>query len=75
MSPSAKDDGGWSLRLLPAGTGNIAGDPNTAIKRSDYGINYGLGEGQGGAVGNDVEITSLIEGIKLGPDGAPFRVQ
>jgi hypothetical protein len=26
-------------------------------------------------VGNDVEITLLIEGIKLGPDGAPFRVQ
>ncbi len=45
------------------------------IKRSDYGINYGLGEGQGGAVGNEVEITLLIEWIKLGPDGAPFRVQ
>jgi polyisoprenoid-binding protein YceI len=45
------------------------------IKRSDYGMNYGLGEGQGGAVGNDVEITLLIEGIKLGPDGAPFRVE
>jgi hypothetical protein len=26
-------------------------------------------------VGNEVEITLLIEGIKLGPDGAPFRVQ
>ena len=38
-------------------------------------MNYGLGEGQGGAVGNDVEITLLIEGIKLGPDGSPFRVQ
>jgi polyisoprenoid-binding protein YceI len=50
-------------------------EATTAIKRSDYGINYGLGEGQGGAVGNDVEITLLIEGIKLGPDGAPFRVQ
>jgi polyisoprenoid-binding protein YceI len=47
----------------------------TAIKRSDYGINYGLGEGQGGAVGDDVEISLLIEGIKLGPDGATFRVQ
>jgi polyisoprenoid-binding protein YceI len=50
-------------------------EAGTAIKRSDYGINYGLGEGQGGAVGNDVEITLLIEGIKLGPDGAPSRVQ
>ena len=45
------------------------------IKRGDYGMNYGLGEGQGGAVGNEVEITLLIEGIKLGPDGAPFRVE
>jgi polyisoprenoid-binding protein YceI len=50
-------------------------EAETVIKRSDYGMNYGLGEGQGGAVGNDVEITLLIEGIKLGPDGAPFRVQ
>jgi polyisoprenoid-binding protein YceI len=50
-------------------------EAGTVIKRSDYGINYGLGEGQGGAVGNDVEITLLIEGIKLGSDGAPFRVQ
>jgi polyisoprenoid-binding protein YceI len=50
-------------------------EAETVIKRSDYGMNYGLGEGQGGAVGNDVEITLLIEGIKLGPDGAPFRVE
>ena len=50
-------------------------EASLAIKRSDYGMNYGLGEGQGGAVGNDVEITLLIEGIKLGPDGAPLRVQ
>jgi polyisoprenoid-binding protein YceI len=50
-------------------------EAGTTIKRSDYGINYGLGEGQGGAVGNEVEITLLIEGIKLGPDGAPFRVR
>ena len=50
-------------------------EAGTTIKRSDYGMNYGLGEGQGGAVGNDVEITLLIEGIKLGPDGAPFRVR
>ena len=45
------------------------------LKRSDYGINYGLEQKGGGAVGDDVEITLLIEGIKLGPDGAPLRVQ
>ena len=45
------------------------------LKRSDYGINYGLEQKGGGAVGDDVEITLLIEGIKLGPDGAPLRVE
>jgi hypothetical protein len=45
------------------------------IKRSDYGIDYGLGEKDGGAVGDEVEVNILIEGIKLGPEGAPFRVQ
>ena len=50
-------------------------EANMDLKRSDYGINYGLDKKGGGAVGDDVEITLLIEGIKLGPDGAPFRVQ
>jgi polyisoprenoid-binding protein YceI len=45
------------------------------LKRSDYGINHGLEEKGGGAVGDDVEITLFIEGIKLGPDGAPYRAQ
>ena len=31
MSLNAKDDGGGSLSLLPAGIGNIAGDPGTVI--------------------------------------------
>jgi polyisoprenoid-binding protein YceI len=45
------------------------------LKRSDFGINYGLDQKGGGAVGDEVEVTILIEGIKLAPDGAPFRVQ
>ena len=45
------------------------------LRRSDYGINYGLGEKGGGAVGDEVEITLLIEGVKLGPDGGPYRAQ
>ena len=46
------------------------------LKRSDFGINYGLDQKKGGsAVGDEVEVTILIEGIKLAPDGAPFRVQ
>ena len=45
------------------------------LKRSDYGINHGLDQKGGGAVGDDVEITLQIEGVKLGPDGAPYKVQ
>ena len=50
-------------------------EASTVLKRSDYGIEYGLGQKGGGAVGDEVEVNILIEGIKLGPDGAPFRVQ
>ena len=51
-------------------------EATNVLKRSDYGINYGLDPKKGGsAVGDEVEVTILIEGIKLGPDGAPFRVQ
>jgi len=50
-------------------------EAKTLLKRSDYGIDHGLGEKGGGAVGDEVEVNILIEGIKLGPDGAPFRVQ
>ena len=45
------------------------------LKRSDYGMDHGLDQKGGGSVGDDVEITLQIEGIKLGPDGAPYRVQ
>jgi len=50
-------------------------EATTVLKRSDYGIDYGLGEKGGGTVGDEVEVNLLIEGIKLGPEGAPFRVQ
>jgi len=50
-------------------------EATTVLKRSDYGIDYGLGEKGGGAVGDEVEVNILIEGIKLAPDGAPFRVK
>ena len=50
-------------------------EATTLIKRSDYGIDFGLGEKGGGAVGDEVEVNLLIEGIKLGPDGSPFRAE
>jgi polyisoprenoid-binding protein YceI len=48
---------------------------STMLKRSDYGMTYALGERGGGMIGDEVEITLLIEAIKLGPDGAPFRAE
>ena len=45
------------------------------LNRSDYGITYGLDKQGGGSVGNEVEVNLLIEAIKLGPDGAPYKVK
>jgi polyisoprenoid-binding protein YceI len=50
-------------------------EATTVLKRSDYGIDYGFRGKGGSAVGDEVEINLLIEGIKLGPEGAPFRVE
>jgi len=44
----------------------------TRINRSDYGITKFTPTGP---VGNDVDITLLIEGIKLGADGQPWHVK
>ncbi len=44
----------------------------THINRSDFGITkYAVN----GPVGNEVDITLLIEGIKLGDDGQPFNAK
>ncbi len=42
----------------------------TRIKRSDFGVGNHT---ENGPVGNEVDITLLIEGIKLGPDGLPLN--
>lgn len=42
------------------------------INRSDFGISKFA---DNGPVGNDVEITLLVEGIKLAADGTPFSVK
>jgi len=44
----------------------------TRILRGDFGI---LKHVPAGPVGNEVEITLLIEGIKLGPDGQPWNAR
>ena len=50
-------------------------EAKTQLKRSDYGVSWGLDMPDGGPVGDDVEVTLLIEGVKLGPDGAPLKAK
>ena len=45
---------------------------STRIKRSEFGITK---YASGGPVGDDVDITLLIEGIKLGADGQPWNAK
>ncbi len=45
---------------------------STRINRSDFGISKFT---PSGPVGNEVDITLLIEGIKLGPDGQPWNAK
>jgi polyisoprenoid-binding protein YceI len=42
------------------------------LKRSDYGITKHV---DSGVVGNEVEVTLLVEALKLGPDGQPVSVK
>ena len=42
------------------------------LNRADFGITRFA---DNGPVGNEVDITLLVEGIKLGPDGKPFSVK
>ena len=50
-------------------------EATTVLKRSDYGITWGLDLPGGGPVGDEVEVTLLIEGVKLGPDGSPVKLK
>jgi polyisoprenoid-binding protein YceI len=56
----------------PWGGMRIGFKATTQIKRSDYGISKGLPYGP---VGNELDITLLIEGIRLDADGQPWNVQ
>jgi polyisoprenoid-binding protein YceI len=44
------------------------------LKRSDYGITQHV-DGGSGTIGNEVEVTLLVEAIKLGPDGQPVNLK
>jgi len=56
----------------PWGGMRIGFKATTRIKRSDFGITK---YASGGPVGDEVDISLLIEGIKLGADGQPWNAK
>lgn len=58
----------------PWGSQRAAFEGRFSINRSDYGITKHV-DGGSGLVGNEVEITLLVEGLKLGPDGQVLNVK
>ena len=54
----------------PWGGTRIGIEAHTSIKASDYG--YGWGVKANAPVGDDIDITLLIEGVKSSPDHKPF---
>ena len=56
----------------PWGGMRIGFKATTRINRTDYGIKKGIPYGP---VGNEVDITLLIEGIRLSEDGQPWSTQ
>lgn len=58
----------------PWGNVRVAFEGKFSINRSDYGITKFI-DGGTGIVGNEVEITLLVEALKLGPDGQPVNMK
>lgn len=58
----------------PFGNQRAAFEGKFSLNRSDYGITKYVDSGSG-IVGNEVEITLLVEGLKLGPDGQVLNLK
>lgn len=58
----------------PWGNVRTAFEGKFSINRSDYGIMKYVDGGKG-IVGNEVDITLLVEALKLGPDGQPVNMK
>jgi hypothetical protein len=58
----------------PWGNLRTAFEGRFSVNRSDYGIMKFL-DGGSGMIGNEVDITLLVEALKLGPDGQPVNVK
>lgn len=58
----------------PWGNQRAAFEGKFSLNRSDYGITKHV-DGGAGLIGNEVEITLLVEGLKLGPDGQVINIK
>ena len=59
----------------PWGNQRAAFEGKLTINRGDYGITKYLDASGGGLLGNEVDITLLVEGLKLGPDGQVLNIK
>jgi polyisoprenoid-binding protein YceI len=57
----------------PWGFARVGFEANTRINRGDFGINRYLDLPGGGPLGNEIDITLLLEGKLLNADGSPFN--
>ncbi len=58
----------------PWGNVRTAFEGRLNLNRSDYGITKHV-DGGSGMIGNEVEVTLLVEALKLGPDGQPVNMK
>ncbi|MEW5943955.1 MAG: YceI family protein [Pseudomonadota bacterium] len=59
----------------PWGGSRMGVEAHTRIRLSDYGYGFGSLAPEKSPLGDEVEITLLIEGIRLGPDGKPLMAK
>jgi polyisoprenoid-binding protein YceI len=59
----------------PWGNQRAAFEGKFTLNRGDYGITKYLDSSGGGLLGNEIDITLLVEGLKLGPDGQVLNIK
>ncbi len=59
----------------PWGNQRAAFEGRFTLNRGDYGITKYLDSSGGGLLGNEIDITLLVEGLKLGPDGQVLNIK
>lgn len=59
----------------PWGNQRAAFEGRFTLNRGDYGITKYLDSTGGGLLGNEIDVTLLVEGLKLGPDGQVLNIK